>query len=239
MADADWHYLENQFDNSTKQSKKRMKNQAQHHRDALVAAPAGIKTALIARLTPPHEAFLNKYNQWVNLRAQRKGAGLTLEELLAKLSAEDIEEIETKFKNFYKRGTPQHATAFAGGRAPYQEGAEDERVDALVNLHTRIDDIADPALDPVTDLVTAVLEPLQAARTATTTLGAQAEQARTQIESLRVALAGALYKNMAGLMQELGPVEEVAAFFDLTLLRETGADEEDPEPIPPPPPVVP
>lgn len=36
------------------------------------------------------------------------------------------------------------------------------------------------------------------------------------------------------LMQELGPAEEVSAFFDLTLLREPGADEEDPEPILPP-----
>jgi hypothetical protein len=241
MADADWHYLENQFDNATKKSRKRMKSIGQQHKDSLSEAPATIKAALIARITPPFDAFLAKYNVWVNLKANRKGAVLVFEGLLEHLSAVDIEDIETEFKGVYKRDTPQHTTAFAGGRAPYQEGSDDDRVDALVALQGRIQELADenPALDGTVDLVATAVTNLQAARTAANGFETKVELARTQIEPLRKALAVALYKNLGALMGELGPDEQIAAYFDLELLRETGPDEEDPDPITPPSPPTP
>ena len=54
-----------------------------------------------------------------------------------RLSPTDIENLETDFKAIYKRGTIQHTTVFADGRAPYQEGPYDEWVAALEALRIR------------------------------------------------------------------------------------------------------
>lgn len=238
MNDLTWHYTENQFDNSTKGSKRRMKLMGQRHQAALDNAPVGIKAALLARVTPPYEAFAEKYDEWVNQRGTLSGAVVAYQGLLGQLSAEGIENLETAFKVVHRRGSPQHATAFVGGRAPYQEGADDERVEALKNLKTRMVNLATPALAAVIAQATALLTPLLAARTAVADATSAAEYARTQMEPLRVALAVALYRNMAGLMQELGPSENVAAFFDLELLRQSGGEGEDGGSTPPPPPPV-
>ena len=97
-------------------------------------------------------------------RATLAGATVAYDNLLAALSAEGIEDLETAFKVVYRRGTPQHATVFAGGRAPYHEGAADERVDALENLRTRMEGLANPALAEVIARVTGLIEPLRALR---------------------------------------------------------------------------
>ncbi len=216
-----------------------MKQIAQHHADALVSAPATIKTALQTRLAGPKANFEGKYGEWRGLLAQRAGAVIAVEQLLTKLSAEDIEDLETAFKAVFKRGTPQHTIAFAGGREPYQSGSDDERLDALQQLERRIADLGESTLDAVGDLVAAVRVPLETAMALVSGKGAASELARTEIEPLRATLAVALYKNLAQLMSELGPSEQVAAFFDLLLLRETGADEEPVVPEPPVPPVTP
>ena len=89
-------------------------------------------------------------------------------------------------------------------------------------------------VDSVADSMSDVLDPLQAMNSLIGQLEAQAELARTQIEPLRLALADALYKNLAQLMLDLGANEDVAAFFYLELLRQTEAEEEEIVPVPTP-----
>jgi hypothetical protein len=83
-----------------------------------------------------------------------------------------------------------------------------------------------------------VLPNLQILRTAQHGLAGQVELARTALEPLRQAVATALYANIGALMTHYAanPLQ-ITAFFDLTKLRETGVEKEEPEPVPPASPV--
>jgi hypothetical protein len=265
MPDEEWHYLENQFDNSTKDSYKRAKQQAQFHADAAPNAPGGIAAALGNRLAAAKTPFDNAYNLWVQKRGQLKGATQAYSERLDQFAGEDIEEIETAFKGGFKRGTPEHTSAFPQGREPFQQGGGDARVTALGNLKTRCEELIVPlqtglqnaqnnnepqavidewqlrvfSMSAARDKAQAAHTALSGLRTLQNDLETEVDLARTAIEPLRVALGDALYTNLAQLMMTLntGALRpQIAAFFDLDILRETGPEEEEPPVIPPVPP---
>lgn len=264
MAEETWHYLENQFDNTTKTSQKRMHAQALFHGNALANAPAGIVNALNGRLLSARTPYDTKYALWQNFRGQLKGATQSQDESFAALSGDDIESIETDFKVAYKRGTPEHTSAFPQGREPFQSGSQDARKTALDALLTRIGQLIAPLNGAVTTLVnngapqpeidaaqrragsmaaaqttaTARKTAIETARVLQDGLESNVALASDALEVLRVELATALYGNMLQLALELvAPATrgQVMAFFDLELLQHHEPDEEEPPVVPPPP----
>ena len=264
MADIEWHYIENQFDNSTKDSYKRAKQQAIYHMTAVGNAPGGIVAALTSRINAVAPPYIAKYEEWHQKRGLLKGATQSLADRVELLGRTEIEEIETMFKSGYKRGTPEHTSAFPQGREPFQHGGADERIAAAGNLSVRCAALTTPLLAGLAD-AQANAEPqgviddwqrrvfsmqgaqamaaeaeaeLIALRTAQDDLETEAELARTQIEPLRMGVADALYANLGALMQALNTEAlrpQISAYFNLDILRETSPEEEEPPVVTPPP----
>lgn len=263
MADIDWHYLVNQMDNATQNSFKRARAIGVHHNDAVQNAPAGVKAAIVANLAATFPQFTNGYQIWKTLSGETKGATVALVAKLDELSA-GIETIDTSFRSAFAKGSPEHTAAFPQGREPFQTGAQDSRIAATQTLqgicNTRLAELT-AALDtaimnaepqPVIDKLTLRKLSIATAHTETSALTAalntlttiqtdkstEADLARVTLEPLRVALCDAMYANLGLLMSVLKTAAlrpQIATFFELMLLRQTGPEEEEPAVIPPPP----
>jgi hypothetical protein len=85
MSHGTWKYVENQIDNATKRSRKRMKEIAIHHRDTVAESDLPIGGTLLARIDAALNPFLAAYQGWLGLRAQFKGATLTFQQALDRL----------------------------------------------------------------------------------------------------------------------------------------------------------
>lgn len=256
MPDDTWKYVENQFDNSTKNSKKRMKELAIFHRDAVHGSSLPISAPMVSRTVAALPPFMTAYNSWLTARVQFKMATAALDAALTHLGSTDIEDIEVAYKGAHKRTTPEYATAFPLGREPFQSGGIDDKVTAIETLSGRLglqqsalatvvtnaENAADPALPllrqrlgnltSAASLTTSVLENIQTLRGTQHGAETQVELLRTGIEPLRKTLAAAMYANLGQLMTHFSATpEQITAFFDLSKLRETGVDEEEP-PVP-------
>lgn len=268
MADIDWHYIENQFDNSTKNSYKRARQQGEFHGNTLGNAPGSIAAVLLNRIGSALTPFVVKYDLWQQKRGQFKGATQAYNEALDLFSAEGVEQIDSAFRGAFARGTVQYTSAFPQGRAPFQTGAGDLRITALGNLKTRCVELLPPleaelataqgngspqevidashlrvlSLTSAKNMANTTWLALSGLRSAQDDLESERDLARTAIEPLREALADALYANMCGLAQVLNTKAlrpQVATFFNLEILRETAPEEEEVAPIPPVVPPVP
>jgi hypothetical protein len=267
MADALWHYLENQFDNTRKKSHKRAHAQGIFHQNTLSNVPAAVSAALSSRFHAAWNPFHAKYGEWQNLRGQIKGATQALEEAFAALAGDDIESIETNFKAAYKRGTSEHKSVFPLGREPFQNGGQEERKTALDTLVARIGQLLGPLQTALATAISNgepqnVIEALQLralglqaahtlagareqsirlARAMQDSLESQVGLASAALAGLRVTFTDALYQNMLQLALHYPQAERASVedFFNLELLQHHEPDEEDPTVIPPVPPEPP
>lgn len=165
MADQTWHYLENQFDNSTRNSRKRMNILIEDHAAKLTAGAGGNATVAAARtaLVTPRTNWQSAYQSWRNASAAYQAATLTLENALAVLRRSPgpglrskIDEWESKVAAFWGQGSPHYEYLFPRGREPFTEGARDEIISCVTELAGRLSTkgaelttaAGDPALTP-------------------------------------------------------------------------------------------
>ena len=81
---AEWSILQNQFNNSTKESFVLMLNLSNDHIAKLEAQQADADiAALLARTQPLHVDYSKAYTIWKSATAFRKGATLKVDQLLA------------------------------------------------------------------------------------------------------------------------------------------------------------
>jgi len=234
-----WHYLENQFDNATAESYKRANILGEDHLAKLAAEQADPDIAfLFERFQPVQILFVERYTGWLKAKGVYKGWTQRMEEKQDELSSDKIAEWDNKIKAEVTEDSADHTTLLPNGREPFQTGGRDARILEVKGLSKRLEDF--PALAAVKADVDAFAAQMDTTRDTQQQQEDLVEKASDALEQQRVAMTAMMYGNLGRLMDKFmdGPLV-IDRFFELQLIRQTGAEEEEVEPIPPEEPPAP
>jgi hypothetical protein len=223
-----WQAEQNQFDNCTKQSKKRMNIISSDHNAKLLAQIADHEILVLYDFFhPKYLSFTAKYSEWKLLKAAYKGATQATENLLKELASDKIENWDIRIQVVYRKGTPEYLALIPNGRKPFQSLAYELRLSAVETLISSIGD--DVALVPLKTDVEAFYALIVAARDNQQGKEGLVDSLSVQLEQERVDCSQAMYYTLGGLMQKYYQnTELISGFYDMDNIRQTGKDEEEP-----------
>ena len=155
-----------------------------------------------------------------------------MEAIKEKLRGDKIAEWDNKIKAEVTEDSADHITLLPNGRKPFQSGGRDARILEVKGLSKRLADF--PALAAVKADVDAFAAQMDATRDTQQQKEGLVEKATDALEEQRKTMTAMMYGNLGRLMDKFmdGPLV-IDSFFELQLIRETGKDEEEVEPIPP------
>ncbi len=251
-----WHYLENQFDTVTRNSRKRMNS---------IAADTGAKLNTGAQnvpaIAPIRDAFTSAkttwdatYQAWANAKATYRSATAALDILFASLretpshgERSKVDRWESRVAAEWAKSHPVYIQLFPLGREPLTTGSREQIIGAVQQLGTRLQAKSTDATLSVeqqtllTSLATEVADfhgQLESARNRQQEMEGLVDTTAATCESQRLEMATILYATLAQLMALYPRPEErmqVVGYFDLTLIMAPPqADNDEPEPAPEP-----
>lgn len=151
MANESWHYLENQFDGVTRESRKRMDAILADTFPKLVAGTAANSAIapLVTILTPAKTAWDTVYGQWANARAASRAATQQVENLLFVLRREPapgershVDAWESRLSAEWARSHAVYAYLLPQGREPFTLGTREQMIGAVEQFGKRLTDQA-------------------------------------------------------------------------------------------------
>jgi len=228
MAHELWHYAENQFDNVTKTSKKRMNIISSDHLSKLQAEQSDADIHdLFHRFETVRAEYASRYDSWLKAKGIYKGATQNMDEIQQTLTSEKVPDWDNKIKVVVGEGSADNTTILPNGRGPFQEGGRDQRIREVAALAERLANFPD----------------LAAVKTEVETFAAQMEQTRDiqqqkedlvdnasdALEEQRVICAQMMYANLGRLMDKFADApENISRFFELQVIQQhAGASEEE------------
>lgn len=141
------HYLENQFLNATRKSRKRCKILADDHH-AKLAARLALNPALpVMQGTwlPIYNAWITAYNAWQNARANYRACTQKMDNLTAELRVTPpgggrsrLDEWEGRVAGLWGVNDPVYQYLFPQGREPFTRQGRDATISEVLNLSTRM-----------------------------------------------------------------------------------------------------
>lgn len=219
----EWHYLNNQFDNATLDSFRLMLTVTNDHYAKLVAQQADADILVLKdRTEPVHQNYLDGYSSWKSAIGFYKGSTNLMEGLLKELSSTKARNWDTAIMVEYDKGTPEHMTLLPNGHAPFQEGTMDERIAAVKTLGEALD--LYPALATLKTAVDAYHTTLKNARDGQQAKEQLKDQASTDLEAARKAIAWMMYRNLGSLMDKFGEAtDNILNYFEVSLIQYHGS----------------
>lgn len=231
MAQSTWSYLQNPFDNVTRNSQKLMFMMATDHFDKLAARAPG--DAFIADLyntgKPFFDAFRAQYSKGGNDGATYQMYTQLTEELLSQLSGTLARRWDVQIQVQFDSTSAQYKSLLPNGRGPFQMGAYDLRIQEVNNLSQRL--APHPTLAALRAEVDAFYAQLIDTRTKQQGIESTDQNNTTEIENTRLALAKAMHAIFGALLhryhQDLSKVE---TFYEMKYLRRSRAQDHDDAP---------
>lgn len=246
MSASIWHYCENQFDNATKDSRKRMNIILTDHIAKLIARQS--EHATITGLIGPTQGVVNiwqqRYTDWRNKRAAYKAASQGVQSLLDALmfapgagQRSKIDEWDTRLAALWTPDAQDYTFLLPNGRAPFTTGGRDniikevgdfsqrlsqkapELTAARDGLQAQVDAITNAGGTPPDALVDA-LDTAKGRVDAVVTLGARTAAFHSQLSSARSLQQGkeGLVDAAATLVEEQRVVAARRLYANLGLL---------------------
>jgi hypothetical protein len=227
MAASTWKYLDNQFDNATAESYRRMFILCTDHDSRLDGRKSEPAIAPLAvRFHPVYEAYAVAYSQWTAASGATRGGVAAVQAQLDLLSSTKARQWDVKTLAVFDSGTPEHTAIWPDGRGPLQTGAIDPRIAAVKALHTRMQPHAAALGAPLLAEVLAFHAVLLALRNTQQGREGAKDADTTALEAARVATAEMMYGNLGLLMDAFRATPAaVADFFDLSIIRDTAPAE--------------
>lgn len=218
---AEWSYLQNQFNNSTKESFVLMLNLSNDHIAKLEAQQTDADiAALLARTEPLHLDYGKVYTKWKSATAIRKGATLKTDQLLAELSSLKIKQWDIQIQGQYLDGTPEYMALLPEKRGPFQKGGKDERINAVEALNLRLGDY--PVLAATQADVDAFTAQLIDARDTQQQKEQLIAQGSDDLEAARIKLATMMYGNLGVLMDKYRETPDyINNYWEVSLMQNT------------------
>jgi hypothetical protein len=226
MAASIWHYLENQFENVTKNNNKLSVIIANDH-DSKLQAESGDPEILVFynRFHPLKIDLSVKYGLWVAAKGLYKGETARVEQKLAVLSGTAIESWDIQVQVVHKRETPDYIALLPNFRIPFQSGGIDLRIEELRGFSTRLNSYA--ALAAVKAEVDAFLAVLEGFRNVQQGKEETVGLASDNLKASKLACMIMSYRNLGGLIDKFGSnPSDVERFYELELLQQTPLEDE-------------
>ena len=223
-----WHYLVNQFLNSTKENYKKMLKLSNYHDARLKKMmddnPMEPDWALLYnRYHPFHDMFVKAYPAWKAAGGTQKGQTLNLEQLLV-LLINKVNKWDSLVQavDGFEKGTPNYLTLFPQGHLPFYTAPITAQVTAVKTLGESLAPfaLANPAIVPIKTLVDDFYTLLDGARDTQEGSKGGTKQKSAEVESKRIAVGTEQYRDLGFLINKGAEVPSyIAPFFELKVLR--------------------
>lgn len=228
MPEIIWKYAQNTFDSSTRNSHVKM-----------LSIATDTESKLQAEISDPdilalHTAYFPAYDAYrlicINYDVQagnREGQTLNVETLVREDLPKEVRKWEAQVRIIYVEDSPQERAIFPNKRNPFVEGTYEDRISAVGSLAARLAADANATLVAYAPTVLSYYNLLLSARdTQQMAEGALNALSATR-EAQRLVTATELYAVLGGLMRKYKTEPpQIMRFFDMSLLRDTGGDEE-------------
>jgi hypothetical protein len=224
MANQPWQYAVNQFDNATENSYKLMSILSPDHTARLEAENSDPDIlALWNAYKLIDTAFATAYAEWIAAKGIYKGSTASVDQLLATLSSTKIKQWDAQVQGTFLEGTPDYIAIFPNGRAPFQEGAKDQRINEVQSLGIRLNSY--PALAATKTDVNNFYTTILNARNTQQTKEMGVSSGSNDVETARINCAVQMYFNLGTLMAKFktDPLQ-IERFWQLSLLRTAGGE---------------
>lgn len=225
MNQISWFYLQNPFDNVTKNSFKRMLIMATDHHDKLLNASVNSAQlqAIYQQFLPAFQTFKQTYMQTFAAGAVYQGNTQMVETLFAELSSKKIKQWDIQIQNVFLDDTPQYKMLLPTNRIPFQSGTYEGRTQAVQVLETNL--AMFPQLSAVMTDVSDFRQKIEQARTIQQGYEKQNDDLVKLVEQHRTELAQMMHFVFGSLIaiyyQQPWQVE---TFYELKYLRTTSSN---------------
>ncbi len=224
-----WSYLQNPFDNVTKRNLKKMLLMATDHFAKLKnEADTDANIAQIYRdFAPVFKAFQDQYELSNNNKAVYEMHTQLFENKIAELSSTAIGEWDIEMQFIIGQKSPEYTMLMSKGRAIFQRGAYELRIDAVKSLATRLRNF--PALSNLQQKVEVFGQEIERLRTEQQGVEKNESKYSDFLEDARQTLANSMQAIFGYLMYYYrGNIKLVENFYELKYLRSntsTNADD--------------
>jgi len=175
-------------------------------------------TDIEASLRPAVDNFDAQYLDWTQQKGTQKGSTTSLAILLATLSGQKARRWDIKVQGLYDVGTPEYTAIFPNRRTPFQNGKQQNRIEAVGALGQALNGIVDLAelKTEVDAFHQSLLDSYNAQK---------AELGDTKIDSdavdaARIAVCKEMYSALGLLMSHFKErPADLQAYFDLETIR--------------------
>jgi len=205
-----WHFLQNQFLNVTKDSRKLAVIITNDHNSKLEAESSNPDIGpLYTRFNPLKTTLSTKYAGHIAKKGIYKGGTALVEQKLSELSSTKIEDWDIQIQAIHKRDTPDYITILPNYREPFQIGGIDQR---LAAVKTDVD---------------AFLADLEGSRNTQQQKEEQVGLASDEADDAVRAAMVMMYRNLGVLMDLFGEEPtDIERFFEIELLQSKPPEDE-------------
>ncbi len=234
----DWFFLNNVFDNTTKNSVKKMNILATDHHDKLLNNVANPDIQfLYGRFLPIYQDFKAQYQAVIANTGMYEGHTQIVASVFSELSSTKIKYWDIQIQGIYIEGTPEYKMLLPNMRGPFQTGGYESRIRETRALALRLHNF--PALSAIEQDVTLFADKMEQARTTQQGYEKATQDNSALLEEKRLKLAKIMHANFGRLIdvyiENLAYVEN---YYELQYLRadnsstNTGdGDVNEPDPI--------
>ncbi len=230
MARQIWRYLQNPFDNVTKDSFKLMNILAKDHKDKLEAAAILDRriSPFAYSLAPKYQAFADVLVRVTSVSNMYQGHTQQVETLFSELSNTHIRDWDVAIQGVYHDRTMEYKTLLPQYRSPFQSGGYEARIREVKALAASLSNY--PNLATLQLVVETYGNSLEQARSRQQGYEGATIQLSKQTETLRLELATEMHAIFGGLLQlfAANPVE-IERFYEMEHLRSYAFPKEEEE----------
>jgi hypothetical protein len=224
MAKRPWLFLINTFDVNTASSNVKMLSLATDTHSKLQAQVSdNAIAAIMASYDPVYQAYRQICSNYDLVAGNREGSTLNFENLITDNLPIELRKWEGAVRSVYYEDSPQEKAIFPNKRRPFLQGTYEDRLLAVNTLYDKLNtDSNFSTLAPqVQSFYNLVLSARDSQQQEEGTLGLLSNTREQQRQLMAVEMYGAL----GALMNKYKATpENVAGFFDLSLLRTIGLE---------------
>lgn len=232
-----WIFTSNTFEVNTQGSHKKMLALAADTEAKLKAEANDLAiNALYQAYFPVYDTYRQIYMNYDVAAGNYEGQTLNVETSLTENLPKEIKKWEGFVRSIYAEDTPEEHSIFPNKRSPFTQSTYEDRISAVGALSKRLSLDSNPAIQAYAATVQSFYNLLISARETQQNNEGLLGHLSDIREEQRVLLADELYGVLGGLMQKFkADPAQITRFFDLSLLRQTGSQNNPmPDDAPPP-----
>lgn len=187
--------------------------------------------AMFAELDPVFQSYATTYANWAMVKGTYKGKTTGLEELMLEKMPLQLRKWEGGVRAVFDEDSADEVEIFPNKRSPFLNGSYEQRIAQVRALADKLTEYA--ALSATQVLVESFYNTLESTRLRQQEKEGDVKRLSVLLENQRIIVCHVMYGILGLLMHKYQTdTNDIERFFDLSLLRQTGNDNNDEEPEP-------